>query len=287
MLNKLEIGTAQFGLDYGIHNKSGQIPPENIEVILKLGQVRGVDSIDTASVYGSSETVLGTTGQLFDYKVYTKGCFPYVGALKQEFEASCKRLRLSSLEGYYFHRFLDITERPQLIEEALSLRREGKIRKIGFSVYYPKEVQWLLANEIPFDLLQFPLNLFDNRFVPLLPRLKQRQIELHARSIFLQGLFFMELSSLPKHFEGVKEPLAYLQEYADGDRGNIARICLEHGLRNEFIDRIVVGFDSLDQLEFAINVQKSFSQEDKGKNNGLKNLSIVNEQIVIPSNWRL
>ena len=56
---RISLGTAQFGLDYGISNKSGKIEPKEVDKILSFAKKNGIKSIDTAQAYGESETVLG------------------------------------------------------------------------------------------------------------------------------------------------------------------------------------------------------------------------------------
>ena len=62
MISKISIGTAQFGLDYGISNQRGKVPFSDVENIIELAYSRGIDKLDTASAYGKSEKVLGEIG---------------------------------------------------------------------------------------------------------------------------------------------------------------------------------------------------------------------------------
>ena len=68
-------------------------------------------------------------------------------------------------------------------------KKEGLIKKIGFSLYNPQELEKLFElNYIP-DLIQVPFNLIDRRFEPYLKELKNMDIEIHVRSIFCKACY--------------------------------------------------------------------------------------------------
>ena len=74
-INKISIGTAQFGFDYGISNKKGIVRYQEILKILNFAKQNNIKSIDTAYLYGKSEKYLGNYN-LDKWEITTK--FPKV-----------------------------------------------------------------------------------------------------------------------------------------------------------------------------------------------------------------
>lgn len=85
MPSKLALGTVQFGLEYGINNQAGQVSPEAIARILSECRLHGVDTLDTARTYGTSEAVLGQQ-DLTGLRVVTK-LKPGVGSVGEARES--------------------------------------------------------------------------------------------------------------------------------------------------------------------------------------------------------
>ena len=72
-VQRIGLGTAQFGLDYGISNSGGQVPPFEVARILKLAKEAGIDTLDSAALYGESESVLGNLiDDHNEFKIVTK-----------------------------------------------------------------------------------------------------------------------------------------------------------------------------------------------------------------------
>ena len=70
-MNKLALGTAQFGLDYGVTNSEGKVQVEEVELILGCAKENSINTLDTAASYGNSEEVLGSIG-ISDFQIITK-----------------------------------------------------------------------------------------------------------------------------------------------------------------------------------------------------------------------
>lgn len=68
---RLALGTAQFGMRYGVANRVGQVPAGEARRILERARTAGMDTLDTAAAYGASETLLGSVG-VADWIVVTK-----------------------------------------------------------------------------------------------------------------------------------------------------------------------------------------------------------------------
>ncbi len=274
---KLALGTVQFGLDYGISNNLGQTPIVEVEKILNYAYQKGIKTLDTAYAYGSSETVLGQLHKdRFD--IVTKFMPESDGAsIQAQFEISLGRLSQKKIYGYLSHRPLDLLENIHVWRYLLKLKEEEKISKIGFSLNHPNEYILLKQNGFIPDLVQFPFNYFDNRFLKIIDDLKEIGCEIHTRSTFLQGLFFMNPIELSQHFSQVKQHISGIQEACQSD---LAKCLLKYVIEQDFIDKVVIGVQNLNQL-----IENTESLNTKMS---LKRFSgHIDDSILQPSNWVL
>jgi len=213
----LGLGTAQFGLDYGIANDRGICPPEDVAAILEAATAAGIGVLDTAPAYGTAEQVLGEVlPAAHRFRIVTKT--PYLGGLRDEsdvrravrdaFAASREKLRRDRLAGLLTHNANDLLRPggPALWAVMTELKRAGEVERIGASVYSAGQLDAVLAR-YPLDIVQLPWNAVDGRIgPPRLTALAERGIELHARSVFLQGL----LLAPPAHAARVSPQAAAL-----------------------------------------------------------------------------
>lgn len=283
--SKLALGTAQFGLDYGISNARGKIPKKEAFEILRLASSRGVKTIDTAQGYGESESVIG------EFIGLEKASFRIVSKLSKEslkeprdfLEKSLARLNSKKLYGLLFHDFDSFRQDTACWDKMEGLKAEGKIEKTGFSLYYPHEAEYIIAKGIPADIVQVPYSVFDQRFAGLFPMLKKRGIEIHARSVFLQGLVFKSPESLGPCLLPVKEKLLELKRISGESRLSVAGLCINFAAKNPLIDRVVVGVGSLEN--FRENLSLLGSKKIEKFYPGLLDLKEDNEKIILPFNW--
>ncbi|MBL0511324.1 aldo/keto reductase [Aeromonas media] len=207
---RLALGTVQFGLDYGISNHTGEVADAELGAILTLARKLGMDTLDTAQAYGKAETRLGLCNTA-DFQVITK-LSPDIDAanLASSLESSLQRLARASVEGLLLHRSQDAS--PALFEQLADFQHQGKVGKVGVSVYSPEELALWLAQGYPLELVQLPANLLDQRFLRSgwLDRLQAMGCEIHVRSLFLQGLLLMQPALRPAYFDAFSEPLARL-----------------------------------------------------------------------------
>jgi len=285
-MSQLALGTVQFGLDYGINNSRGRVPKSEVCAILRTARKAGIDTLDTASAYGDSENVLGECLEESEdnFRIVTKLAADLARGVAPAFEESLGRLRRKHVAALMFHSFATYGANPRLFDELVSLKTQGRVERIGFSLYKPEEAELLLARHLPFDIIQVPYNLFDRRFETVFGRLKSQGVEIHVRSVFLQGLFFKPLDALDDRFAPVRPMLEAIHEAADKSGLGIPAICLAFADRIPEIDRIVVGVDGLDNLESNI---RAFNARSEGANylGALDNLSVEDENIILPYNW--
>ena len=189
-IGKIALGTVQFGLDYGQFNKNGVVNPDEVEKIINFARIKGIKFLDTAHSYGTSEQVLGKNG-VSDFKIVTK--FSKVNKNGSSLFKSIKNahnlLNVRRNYGYLAHnaKVLLSSDGQIIFNRLKNLKDQNLIEKIGVSVYEPTEARSSI-NKYNIDLIQIPFNIFDNRWDSILNEMKDQDIEIHARSIFLQGL---------------------------------------------------------------------------------------------------
>lgn len=274
LINKIGVGTVQFGIDYGISNNEGKTPLSEVKKILEYSLNIGIEYIDTAFAYGNAEEVLGKF-DLSSFKIVSKYISNSEMTLISQFKESLNRLNLSSIYGYMAHRPLDLLEdNYKSWQQLQELKNEGLVKKIGASFNTIKEFEKLKSHKIELDIIQVPYNYFDRRFELIMRNLKDNGYEIHTRSTFLQGLFFYPTDSLHPFFQDIKEYLRILQSY-----DNLANKLLAHSLNKDFIDVVNIGVNNLDQLK----------ENTKELDQNLFDLPVMNKQInnniLTPSSW--
>jgi len=287
MTVKLALGTVQFGIVYGINNKTGRVFEQEAADIMRRACSAGVDMVDTSRAYGESEAVLGRTLPSLNapFKIVSKFIVSPGATPKGMFADSCGRLRAKGLYAFLYHRFSDLREHPGWHKELLDLKAGGSLEKIGFSIYYPAELRSLIDGGVKFDLVQLPYSVFDRRFEAMLPELKKLGVEVHARSVFLQGLAFMDPAALPAGLEGMRPKLERLRGLAEKSGLPVSALCLCFGLLNPCIDRVVIGVDGLADLEDNL---AGAARENEAKKiyDGLCGLREDDEALILPFRWK-
>lgn len=244
--SKIGIGTVQFGLPYGISNTKGQTPPDEVARILDVAFSNGIRIIDTASAYGSSESVIGMLHSN-RFAIVSKFMPPEGDeSIEIQLNQSLSKLKVDNLYGYLAHRPLKLLNNKKVWDELLTLKAAKKIQKIGFSLNTPEEYYKLKSEGFTPDLVQVPYNYFDTRFKEILVELKANGCEIHTRSAFLQGLFFTDVAKLSPFFDALKPELQDLHEqYKESLHGAL----LKYVVQQDFIDFIIMGVEIASQLE--------------------------------------
>jgi aryl-alcohol dehydrogenase-like predicted oxidoreductase len=281
----LALGTVQFGLPYGVTNASGQVSEVDVADILQYAMDRGISTLDTASEYGTSELVLGNVG-VRSFEVVTK--FPaQIPAANQttwatsSVASSLRRLRVPNIHGVLFHRpehvsAFDSDSLQSCIDE---LKQLGYVQKVGVSVYCPSDLDDVLRFFTP-DIVQLPYNAFDQRFRTSgwLDRLSALNVDVHVRSVFLQGVLLEGLDRLPNRFKRWNDQLEHWSHVCEdfgGDRLAVALAAVKHPA----INRIVVGVQSKNQL---IDIVNSY---EIAKTLTVPDVSIDDENLILPTKW--
>ena len=282
-MNKLALGTVQFGLNYGVTNNSGQVKIEEVGSILEFAKNKDINVLDTAASYGSSEEILGSAG-VGDFQVITK-----TTSLKSDanevidnFYKSLKNLDRAQVDGLLVHDISDIGNEQfdVLYRKIIELKQQGLVNKIGFSTYTPEQVDFLM-NNFDFDLIQVPFNVFDNRLIQggQLQALNNKGIEIHARSVFLQGLLLTSTKEFPAKFTQWKYLWNLWDEWLNDNNITALEATVRYSLSITEISKVLVGVHSKKHLQEIVkasygnlpSVPKDFFTSD---------INLLN-----PSNW--
>ena len=284
---KVGLGTVQFGMDYGISNVGGQVRLPVARLIIGEAKAAGVTTIDTAAVYGESETCLGQIG-MDGLSVVTKipaipdGCTNAREWVFKVVRESLNRLKIRELYGLLLHRPSDLLgpHGADILIALDRLKELGLVGKVGVSVYAPTELDELFAAQ-HFDIVQCPLSILDRRFIDTgaLSDLKDRGVEVHTRSTFLQGLLLMSREHMPERFNKWGYLWDKWYQWLD-DTGHTALCaCLRFVIQQSEIDRVIVGVESKQQFSEVLRTV--------AKPNILSFPEISSEDIglIVPSNW--
>ena len=261
-MSKIALGTVQFGIDYGINSENGQIRPEEVRGILNYAYSQNIDLLDTAPAYGSSEKVLGEAN-VQNFKVVTKTRHfdnaeisnDDIDLLKKDFSCSLVDLRQESFYGVLVHDASDLLKpgSKKLFDQLESLKQAEKIKKIGVSIYDNKQLQSILEN-FDIDIVQLPFNILDKRLIDsgMLVKLQNRGIEVHARSVFLQGLLLMSNQDRPRKFHRWNALWKTWHEWLNDNQITALEAAIRHAVSMPEISKVLVGVDTKDQLKEII-----------------------------------
>lgn len=252
--SKIVLGTVQFGIDYGVSNTAGKVREAEVHAILQYAMENGITSLDTAAAYGDSESVLGVVG-LADWTVGTKLPRFNGGVTSSQVidavEESIQNLKLESVDTVMLHdsTVLGQKQGDAILSGLIACHKLGLTKRLGVSVYDPGEIETILPVFRP-DVIQAPVNVLDRRLFEskLINDLHADGIELHARSLFLQGLLLMEPTLRPKYFHSFSECLNDWDDYVvSSGRSRLANALLPI-LGSPHITKVVLGVQSVGEL---------------------------------------
>lgn len=262
---KIALGTAQFGLTYGISNFGDRVPQSEVRTILSLAKRHGIDTLDTAVSYGVSEDVLGQCG-VESFRVVTK-LPPMPNDLNDvktwvlsKIYGSLRRLKCDEIYGLLLHRSEDLLGpgSEELIEVLKSLKAAGIVKKIGVSIYSPDELPAVLSSA-QIDVVQCPVNVIDRRMETSgwLCRLRAEGVEVHARSVFLQGLLLLRQGDRERKFSRWSDLFRRWDEELFRANTSPLAAALAYPLSISEVDRVIVGVQNSVQITAIINAVQS------------------------------
>lgn len=285
MLNKLVLGTAQFGLDYGINNSNGIVKLNEVHKILDFAFENNILTLDTAASYGNAELLIGNyfkENPEKEFKIITK-ISSYDKTLEEQMYSSIQRLNIEKIECLFFH---SLSLYKHFLKELGPFKKKFKgirVEEIGVSIYTDREIDFIL-NENLVDRVQLPFNLLDNSSLrkESILKLRSKGIKVDARSVFLQGLFFKPIGTLHHYFKPLIKDLKKINEIAVELNQSIDEVAIKYVYQKEFIDRIVIGVDSLEHFRRNLEFLKQPVLNDYSK---IDSIAISNKKLLYPYLW--
>lgn len=296
---KLCLGTAQFGMNYGI---TGQKQPSVDDAIRMLDYATqsGIDSIDTANAYGTAEDVVGeflkrktiNRHSLFLISKFRPNLLDdvdesqYYSVMKRNLEESFRRLKTDYLDSYILHSSRYVWN-DGIIDALLCLKNEGYAKHIGVSVYEPDEAIRVLEHT-SCDFMQLPYSIFDQRMKKngVFEKAGQRSnTQIHSRSAFIQGLILLEEQQTPEFLSDAKPILRRIDKLCRNY--GISRIALAMNFvkTEKNISHLVFGVDNIEQLKEDIKLFEC-SIPNEITNSISKEFTDIKADIVMPSLWK-
>lgn len=294
MSPQLCLGTAQFGLPYGITNRAGKVSESEVQALLIEARAAGVTLLDTAQAYGDAEEVLGRSlppGHAF--KLISKLAPQPQPAFtaddrvewEQAFTRTCELLGNQGLDTLLVHSALDLIKpgAEHLREWLLSLRGRGLVQRLGVSVYGGTELIDLPSDLL--DVVQLPLSLYDQRLLVdgTIDRLLESGCAVHVRSIYLQGLLLSPVASWPAWVDPLVRKHHARLEHLAADRGcTLLDLALGFACAQKDLDAVVVGVCSRFELQQLLQVWDQHSPWTKGE---WRTWSLPEPGILDPRRW--
>lgn len=298
---KLALGTVQFGLDYGISNHHGQVDKAQVADILVLAECLGIDTLDCAGAYGNSEQIIGelltSSPQQSNFNLVSK--IPALSrgqsSIAEYFSQSLINLQTDTIDTLLFHHadnLLSHPNRAEFFQQLQKLKKQQRVKRIGASLYSPAQLM-SLSEQYAIDVAQVPLNIFDQRFIAdeIINLCAKKNIKLHVRSLFLQGLLFIKANNLPHYFSPYQDKLNAFSELAKHlgcSKLTLALAIVAQDLpplltskalalkTYDVIEKVVVGVCSTEQLTEVVSAYQQ-----------AKNLPVSTEELSMLADQRL
>ena len=251
---KLGLGTVQLGLPYGVTNRRGQPPAVEARRVLETAAECGIDLIDTAPAYGAAENVVGEAlraGLTFRIVTKTAAGAASPAALRDTFHRSLELLGAGRVHGLLLHHCADALAPggEALIQEMQALQRAGLVERIGVSVYDAAELDAVMKLFTP-QIVQLPLSIADQRLARSghLAKLAALGIEIHARSVFLQGLLVEPDPDFPREVARHRATFTALREGLRGAGSTPLEGALAYVASQPEVHAAIVGVAGRDEL---------------------------------------
>lgn len=266
-MNELVLGTAQMGSPYGITNHHGRLRDDTMTAMVQDAFRRGVTLLDTAPSYGDAESRLGAlapSGARYITKFTLSDRPPNEEDL---YLRSLRRLQADSLHGLLAHRVADLSHPQfgQVLEILRSARSAGLVERFGVSVYDRTELDLAFRIIPDLDIVQVPGNAVDRRLLDddLVAELHESGVQIHVRSVFLQGLLLEDSERLDSRFRQLVPAIQRFDEVADELRTTRMRVLLGQLKDDPLVDAVLVGATSYEELRQILDSWESNVQIPK------------------------
>ena len=286
---KIAIGTANFGMQYGVANSQGKLSKNSVAEILGLAKSLGVTCLDTANAYGESQNALGEFG-VRNWRVVSKissiprDCEDVRSFVRAEIDLILTSLNLSEFDTVLVHNPKDLMGNVSEIvyEELQKAKSRGQVEKIGVSIYDPSDLE-SITSRFQLDVVQAPINVFDSRLQDSgwLDRLVSMGVEVHARSVFLQGVLLSAIAQSNDFFKPWKTTFERWNRFTESSGTSAMMNCIKHVNSYDKVTFAVVGVDSAQNLSEVFDAFSARPQRINEDNFG------VDSQLINPARWSI
>ena len=284
------LGTVQFGVKYGINNIFGKPSSDLVTKILHYAFENRISILDTAEAYGNSQKLIGNfiksnPNKPFDIITKLNGTtIIKKNKLIDHINQTCKVLNVESIYGYTIHNYQSIKKFQFLYLDILNAKKTGIIKNAGISVYENNEIEDVIKNYNDFDFIQIPFNLLDNesKRKTIMEKAKQNKIEIHARSIFLQGLFFKPYKEFPQKLKPLIPYIKTLNNIKDDLNIDMQTMAIKYAFKKKYIDKVLIGIDNINQLKNNIDV---INLKTDISTNEIDKINVLEKKTLSPTNW--
>lgn len=286
-MDKLILGTVQLGTKYGINNSSGKPNMNDSLNILDKAYHLGVRGLDTAESYGDSYKIIGQYHKKFPskiFKIFDKSSGLEKKDFQDKIEKKLEFLKINYFDGYMFHSTKIFQKNMHIQEDIYELQKRGLIKKLGISVYTNDEIDFLINEGFQFDFIQMPFNVLDNENIrgKVIKKMIKNNIDIHVRSIFLQGIFYVDYNNFPKKLEPLKKYISSIKSICNSTKYNIDDMLLGYPRTKKYIKKIVFGIDNINQLE---NNLHTYNKESDIPVNDIEKINVEEKDLLNPALW--
>ena len=284
-LSNMTLGTTQLGLNYGIANDSGMPGDEEGAELLRFAVSSGVTSIDTAQAYGVSEERIGrflkdnkgpppyittklrvgfgptgsTGGKVLSADEISEigdRCLAIGESLEKSIfesaENSLKKLNLSKADCIMLHDPVEMLAGGSRLAKIMSkLVTAGYAREVGASIYHPAEADAMMQYDV-YTATQLPMSLFDQKMIHTgtLQKLRDRNTIVFVRSVFMQGVFFLDPGKVedPLLTEYAVPHILQLRRLAGGEGVSVAQLAVSFVRDTSGVTSLVLGCETTAQI---------------------------------------
>lgn len=270
-MSAIGFGSVELGMDYGIKvpGKCGRPNQKESEGILQRALDSGINFFDTAPSYGDSERLLGAV-------IGSKTCYIATkvnvdeerddvgGAIRASIENSLRNLNRDYLDIVQIHNMEEHTRRHDDALNALgALQKKGLIRFLGTSLYGSRDVLSSVQKDF-FDVLQVAYNILDQRTQEeIIPMAEKKNMGIVGRSAYFRGMLTERVQYLDENWDFFKKSAEDIKNKAGIDSWHdLSKLALKFCLSTKELDVVLVGVQTMDELEFAIEVAEEETLSD-------------------------
>ncbi len=275
-IEKFIMGTAQYGNPYGVLNiQKKKVKHYTINKIFNNINNK-IKIIDTSEDYNiDKKTKKKFQKFIVNTKIEKNLLNKSYKFLSKVFDNILKNYKINTL---FIRNLENDACNKNTINKINFLKKKFSIKKIGISIYDFKDIK-NLYKKFKYDVIQIPCNVFDNRSDKFRVFFNKKNIEVHARSIFLQGLVFSDEELLKYKFKRYSKKILSLQELAKKKKFSLANLCISHVLNKNYVSKVIFGAMDLKQLNLILNFK--FIRNTSF----LKGYSTTNKGLIDPRKW--